>query len=234
MTVQKIIIGIALLFFIHLKGLCQNVEKISLFKNIEVSIGTKIRVTPIYLEDPWEGILLYQITPWERPDDYLSGFGSFFIDEKFKITNSVSLVFQQSVRKDYFVEHLKLGADYPSVSDGIERRFMYDIYSQLLFDIRKKKISKVYLSTGFGISGLNTKHTVTLRRYISTNNFIDSLYKNSFVYPTASVGIKWERKKIGAGLIIGYCWERPTFFKARFLLPEISLHYKLFGHKNED
>jgi hypothetical protein len=234
MIVQKIITAILIFSFISIKGISQNTEKISLLKSMEVSVGTKIRVTPIHLVHPWEGIVFYQFSPFEQPDDYLSGWFSLFVDEKFKISNSFSIVFHQSVRRDYFVEHLKFGSDYPYVSEGIERRFMYDIYSHLLYDIRKKKEGKLYLSAGFGFSGLNTGHKVELRYYTSNTTFIDSIYRNNFVYPTASLGIKWERKKIGAGLIIGYCWKDPTFFRAKFLLPEISLHYKLFGHKKED
>lgn len=140
--------------FIHFTGAGQHPERSTFIKSLEVTAGTKIRVTPIYLSTPFEGFFLYQFTPMEQPDLHLSGLGSFFLDEKLKLSNSLHVLFHQSVRRDFLVEHFKLGPDYPYVSEGIEKRIIYDFYTHILYDLRKNKNSKLYLSAGFGYSGV--------------------------------------------------------------------------------
>ncbi len=234
MTQKKIVASIitSLLFF---DVAAQEKIKSAFRDKMEIFVGTKIRVTPIDLKLDPNDFTMYnmQVTPLDVSDSYLSGFGSFFVEEKVKISNAVSLLLHQSIRRDFLVEHLELGNDYPYRSRGIENRTMYDLYAHLLYDIRKEKFGKIYLAAGGGISGLNTGHTVTVRRYRS-GSYTDSLYKRNFAYPTVSVGFRWDRKRLGAGLIIGYCLKNPEFFFSRkkttkFLVPEINFHYKLFG-----
>lgn len=230
----KVKLLVLILCIMHLTGVGQNPVKIPFIKNLEVTGGTKIKVTPIYLEHLYEGVIFYQITPMEQPGLHLSGFGSFFVDEKLKLSNSISVLFHQSVRRDFLVEHFKLGSDYPFISEGVEKRNIYDFYSLILYDMSKNRKSRLYLSMGFGYSGINTAHKVIWRRYTSGTAYVDSTFKKNFSYPTISTGIRWERKKLSAGLIIGYCWNDPTFYSAQFLLPEISFHYRLFSSKKKE
>lgn len=225
--------------FFSAKAQDKTINKLSLFNNTEVYAGTKIRVTPIPIKlVPNDGVYFFQITPFDLADSHLSGFGTFFIEEKIKLSKSFSLLFHQSVRRDYLVEHFRLGDTYPYESLGVEKRFIYDIYTHLLYSIRKEKIGKIYLSCGLGYSGFNTKHTVTIRTYTTATEYSDSSFKRNFIYPAAFLGVRWEKKKIGAGLVFGGFLRRPNFFLSlnndqKILLPEINFHYKLFGKKDD-
>ncbi|MBL0068408.1 MAG: hypothetical protein IPP39_07925 [Chitinophagaceae bacterium] len=156
----------------HLTGAGQSPVKIPFIKSLEVIGGTKIRVTPIYLEHLYEGVIFYQISPMEQPGLHLSGFGSFFVEEKLKLSNYLNVLFHQSVRRDFLVEHFKLGSDYPFISEGVEKRNIYDFYSLVLYDICKNGKSRLSLSVGFGYSGINTGHKVVWRRYTSSTTFL--------------------------------------------------------------
>jgi hypothetical protein len=229
--------ALSLTVFFSAKAQDKTINKLSLFNKTGIYVGTKIRVTPIPIKlVPNDGVYFFQITPFDQADGHLSGFGSFFVEEKIELSKSFSLLFHQSVRRDYLVEHFRLGDTYPYESLGVEKRFIYDIYTHLLYSIRKEKIGKIYLTCGLGYSGFNTKHNVTVRTYTTATEYSDSSFKRNFIYPAAFLGIRWEKKRIGGGLIFGDFLRRPNFLLSlnkdqKIILPEINLHYKLFDKK---
>jgi len=221
--------------FVYINGIGQQPKMSNLLQRIELNVGTKIKVTPIYLKQQYDFIFFYLQNIQEQPGMYLSGVGSFFLEQKVRLSNKFGLLLHQSLRRDFLVDHIRFNLNEPYEGEGTEKRFIYDFFAFLQYGLHSNKEAKFYLEAGGGVSGINTGHLVVQRVYFTDTTYNERSFRNNFIYPVVHLGIRWERKKVGAGLLIGYCWKNPTLQKdASFLLPEISLYYKLFKYKNED
>lgn len=229
---KLLILAICLTFYSNLAG--QSKKNKSFIKNIDISIGTKVRVTPIYLENLYDYIYFFQINIQEQPDSYLSGFGSFVLTQRFNLNKTVSITFHQSIRRDFLVDHVRFDQNNPLEKQGTEKRFIYDFYAYFQYALPSNKKSKFLLMAGGGFSGFNTGHEVILRKYTTSNNYTEKRFHNNFIYPVVQSGFEWERNKLNVGLIIGYCWENPTFTESSFLLPELSIRYNIFQTKKKE
>lgn len=224
---------ITILFFfstiITFQSFCQNTEDEKL--PFHFTIGTQIRVTPIYLKripDFFIGLPARNV--WEQPDMHLSGTFAFVYSIEKEIPNSLSIKFLQSVRYGllYWTQTLTT----PSPSNPFIREEKKSIISDIYFDIFKRySLRSSVLKFGLGISfnGFGTSYTLT-QRFVDNNN--QSFYvssKENFQFPSASFSINWQKGKFNTGLRMAYCWSNPTLFKERFLFPEIGIQYQLFS-----
>jgi len=222
---------IALIIYLPLAS--QSLSGKSFLQSFELSIGTKAKVTPIYFEGPYDFIFLFIPNIQQQPDAHLSGFGSFFLEEHFAFSSKFSVSLHQTIRKDFLVTHIPFGLNNEMEKRGDEKRFFYDLYAHLKYTIPSNKKANFILIAGGGFSGLNSGHEVTFRKYNQTG-YTDKTFHDDFIYTVVQTGFEWQRHRINAGLLIGYCWKNPTWYESKFLLPEISIRYKIFSSKKDE
>ena len=194
--------------------------------------GLKTRVTPIYLKQIPDFVHMPLVSDLEQPDMHLSGPG-LELTEKVALGTNYSLAIHQVIRYDYMYQTMSLeNPPPPDFNYKKNRRVIYDFYFDIARNIAaKKSFWRFFL--GAAVCGLNTKYIETIRTSITPPAYKER--KKDFIFPAATTGIGWQKRKFYTELKFGYCWNNPTFFDTPFIFPEISLQYQIFHlHKKKD
>jgi hypothetical protein len=194
--------------------------------------GLKTRVTPIYVKHVPDFVFTPLLSDLEQPDMHLSGPG-LELTERVALGTNYSLAIHQVVRYDYMYQTISLDdPPPPDFNYKKNRRVIYDFYFDIARNIAaKKSFWRFFL--GAAVCGLNTKYIETIRTSITPPAYKER--KKDFIFPAATTGIEWQKRKFYTELKFGYCWNNPTFFDTPFIFPEISLQYQILrSHKKND
>jgi hypothetical protein len=194
--------------------------------------GLKTRVNPIYLNPIPDLVHMPLVSDLEQPDKHLSGPGLEFT-ERFNLRIKYSLAIHQVIRYDYMYQTMSL--DDPTPPDfnyEKKRRVLYDFYFDITRNITaRNSFWRIFL--GAAVCGLNTKYIETIRTSITPPEYKER--KKDFIFPAATAGLGWQKRKFYTELKFGYCWNNPTFIDIPFVFPEISLQYQILqSHKKKD
>ena len=197
-------------------------------KSLAILVGAKTRITPIYLERVPDIISSPLSDILEQPDKHLSGPG-IHLTEKYGTSTMWSFALHQTIRYDYIYQKLPL--EYPTppgFEATIKQKLLFDLYADVAKDIAARN-STLRIMIGFAVCGLNSGFTQTFRVYQDPNNYTDYYMEKDFIFPAATAGFGWQKKRFYGELKFGYCWDNPTLFNTPFLFPEISFQYQLFN-----
>lgn len=199
-------------------------------KPVSVYLGAHTRVTPIYLEPVREGFQIGYPDKSEQPDYHLSGPG-LLISEKKELSRKLVFSLHQVIRYDFLYQRMPMDLVLPpDFSYSIKRKWIIDLEAELSHRFPRRK-SVLLVSLGAGLNGLNTGFQETRRFYQSPTSYTEKETRKNFLFPFLSTGFGWQKKKLLAGMKLGYCWDNPTVFASPFLYPELSVGYRLFNGK---
>ncbi|HRG24235.1 MAG TPA: hypothetical protein PLL23_07585 [Chitinophagaceae bacterium] len=197
---------------------------------VTVYLGAKTRVTPIYLKRLHEGFEIGFPNNMEQPDYHLSGPG-LLISEKKALGRKLEFSLHQVIRYDFLYQRMPMDLVLPpDFSYSIKRKWIIDLEAELSHRFPRRK-SVLLVSLGAGLNGLNTGFQETRRFYQSPTSYTEKETRKNFLFPFLSTGFGWQKKKLLAGMKLGYCWDNPTVFASPFLYPELSVGYRLFNGK---
>lgn len=156
---------------------------------------------------------------------HLSGPGLFGSFDR-RLVKDIFVAFRPTVRYDMIYQTLATTLPVENFKSSKKRKMIYDLY----LDIEKhffRRNSSFQIAMGIGWSGINSGFSQTTRTYNSSTTFTQFELKKSFRYPLISLGGSWQKNDFTLGLRMGYCWKNPTIWQKTFILPEVSLAYKL-------
>lgn len=196
-------------------------------KTVDVLIGAKTRITPIYLKQVPDVIHLGSVDDLEQPNRHLCGPGLQISETKRAGKFKFSL--HQVIRYDYIYQKMPLESPTPNgFNYEVKRKMIFDLYGDISRMITGEKATLSF-SLGAAICGLNSGYTETQRVYQTPTSYTDNKKEKNFVFPAIIAGAGWQKKKFIAELKFGYCWNDPTLYNTPFIFPELSIQYQLFS-----
>jgi len=188
-------------------------------KKLDVFIGTRLRVTPIYLGKlesfgPANGHIMQQ-------DAHLSGL-SLFSGIEYPLSKKMNIGYQLSCRYDEFLTEI------PPTNGGIKEpisRFFFDHSLFTNFQWKSNGKLKIRNGIGFSINNLNSSYSYW------RDDGDDSLFVNEkFVFPTFDLPMDFQWNRFYLTFTPSFSLKNPfPISKSQFLLLHFSARYNLFA-----
>jgi hypothetical protein len=207
---------IQIIFFL----LCQDFAICQSGKKLDFSIGTRLRVTPIYLGKlesfgPVNGHVMQQ-------DAHLSGL-SLFSGIEYPLSKKMNIGYQLFCRYDEFLTEI------PPLNGGIKEpinRFFFDHSLFINYQWQSDRKLKIKNGLGFSINNLNSSYS-----YWRDDGTASLFMNDKFIFPTFDLPMDFELNRLCLSFTPSFSLKNPfPILQSQFLLLHFSARYNLFAN----